>query len=195
METVIGVVGVAVLLVVAYVIGTTMNRVKNARFTRAWQPLVPVIAGHITGDGSTSWLSGRYRDQEVTAASAPGSLVNGMVDEDMRRYNAFDITATGLSGSQTWTISRQRRFGVGTAYWSVAAGDSALEERLRTAGILEALDQLGGNCLRLEYSAKGGRLVYRENVTPALVPTPERFVAQLDFLLHALRLNEQTNPA
>jgi len=58
--------GVVVLLVAAPFIwrfSVLLSKLKNAKFTWAWQPLVPLIENStIRGGGggaSTSWLSGR----------------------------------------------------------------------------------------------------------------------------------------
>ena len=65
METFWSVVGLAVFLAVAFGIGFLVNKVKNAKFARAWAPLRPVIEGSAVvedgGGAATSWLTGTYQ--------------------------------------------------------------------------------------------------------------------------------------
>lgn len=58
-------------LVCVYLAGLVLSRFKNARFTRAWQPLVPLISGKVVSDeggAAISWLVGVYRGQQVCAS-------------------------------------------------------------------------------------------------------------------------------
>jgi hypothetical protein len=194
-DFILGTVGLVLFLIFAFAAGWVLSRFKNARFARAWTPLVPVIQGTVTHDGggaATSWLTGTYRGRSVRAEMVPDR--NLYPGESNARYNYFGITLLDVPGKQDWRVAYQTSFlGMGQAGWQVTAKDPALQERLRARGVVDAVVQLGGQTLT--YTAREGTLQYGEDAGPAWVPSPERFRQELDALLLLAAVNAEVNAA
>lgn len=170
----------ALFMVFVFAAGFVVYKVKDARFARAWSPLVPVIGGRVRGDGggaATSWLSGNHRGRRVRAAMRPGR--NRYSGQTGTAYNSFEIALYDVPGARDWTLTL-RDGPLGGAGWHFAQTDPALAARLEQAGVVAGLARLGGSALR--YRARDGSLTYEEDVTPRWVPTPGRFREELDLL-------------
>ncbi|WP_374687706.1 hypothetical protein [Promineifilum sp.] len=50
-DTLFGIIGLAIFLVVVFVAGYFLYKFKNARLTGAWGPLVGLVNGQVVGDG------------------------------------------------------------------------------------------------------------------------------------------------
>ncbi|HRO24233.1 MAG TPA: hypothetical protein PLR07_08070 [Promineifilum sp.] len=60
-DMVFGAIGLIIFLALIFVAGALLYKLVNARFNRAWGPLMPLIK--VVGDGgggATSWLVGTY---------------------------------------------------------------------------------------------------------------------------------------
>jgi len=200
-DIVIGVIVLAIFLAAAFGAGRLLSRFKDGRFSAAWGPLVPLIGGTVAGDGggaATSWLSGTYRGAQVRASMVPDR--NRYQDNSGQRYNYFDVALLEIPGRQDWSILFHTQvMGLGQSGWQISAADAALEERLRAQNVLDLLERLGPSGLPrqapLEYSARSGTLLYREDAGGQWIPTPQRFQETLDVLLALAAINAQVNPA
>ena len=96
-------------LVFIFALGKVIYTFKNARFTKAWSPLVPIINGTVVGDGgggSTSWLTGTWQGRRVRAIMSPDR--NRYSGESGSRYNEFGIELLDVPGGQDWRIENSR---------------------------------------------------------------------------------------
>ncbi|HWM89580.1 MAG TPA: hypothetical protein VN493_02310 [Thermoanaerobaculia bacterium] len=176
---------VIVVFFVAFCIaaGKVIYSFKNARFTKAWTPLVPIINGTVAGDGgggATSWLTGTWQGRKVQAAMVPNR--NRYSGETGPRYNYFEIQFPDVPGSQDWKVLEGYR---------IETKDQNLAERLQASGILAMIERFGS--VDVEYRARQGALTYSEDVTPLWVPFPERFEQELSLLQVLARVNGEVN--
>ena len=197
-----GVAGLAVALPVFWAVGRLVARVRNARFARAWAPLLPLVDGTLGFDttGSSSALTGRYRGAGVQATMAPkvppdwglGRTVLG-AHVGVHR-NGFLLTLRGIAGHSDWWVTYPDRVPLlGSDAYAVHADDPALVARLERAGVVALAERLEP-ALWIRYSAAAATLTLREDVEPRWVPRPERFQAALDVLTTLAALNAAVNP-
>lgn len=190
-DTVLSVVGLAVFLVLAYGVGILLSRFKNARFSKAWAPLQPLIDGKIVDDGggaATSWLTGTYQGYQVQARMSPQRNLG----EAGRRFNDFSVALAQVKGEQDWTFAGRPSPEPGKSPWRVTADTTAVAQRLERAGIENMLPGLGYP--KVSFRQQSGLLEYQVDVTPALVPTPELFARTLQFLVWLEGVNREANP-
>ena len=172
-------------LIFVFVLGKVIYTFKNARFTKAWSPLVPIVNGTVVGDGgggSTSWLTGTWQGRRVQAIMSPGR--NRYSDESGFKYNEFGVELLDVPGAQDWRIGEERR---------IETKDLSLGQRLEASGILLILEAFGAPTV--SYSRAQKRLSYSEDAGSRWIPTPEHFRAELDLMLRLAQINEQVNPA
>src|SRR5262245_15214721 len=76
MQNVLTVAGIIVFVYLCYRVGLIVNAFKHRRFTKAWQPLIPIIGGKVhedpQGGGASSWLAGKWKGQTIHARMTPG---------------------------------------------------------------------------------------------------------------------------
>src|SRR5262245_29922515 len=111
----------AVFLVGVYFAGRILSRLKNARYARAWAPLIPVIGGKVVDDGggaATSWLTGTYMGRSVCASMVPNR--NRYPGESGFRFHYFEVALLETPGKSDWFVKER----------SISA-DKALERRLQ----------------------------------------------------------------
>lgn len=184
----------AIFLIFVFALGKLINVVKNARFTRAWAPLIPILQGKVTGDGggaATSWLTGTYRGRPVRASMTPNR--NQYQGETGHYYNYFDVALLDVPGSGSWSVEyRTGVWGLVQEGWHIEAKDAALKSRLERSDLLSLLTRFGAPTVR--YEARSGALLYSEDVTPLWIPLPERFQQELELLLELAALNAEVNP-
>jgi hypothetical protein len=194
-DMVVGSVGLVLFLVFCFAAGKVLNSFKNARFAKAWSPLVPLINGTVINDGggaATSWLTGTYQGRKVQASMIPGR--NRYSGESGFKYNHFDVELLEVPGGQDWKIVHETKFpSFGEASWHIETADAALKQRLEASGVIPMLESFGSPTV--EYRRRQGRLSFSEDAGPSWIPTPERFEAELAFLLRRARLNDEVNPA
>lgn len=182
----------AIFLVFVFLLGMVINRFKNARFRKAWAPLIPMIQGKVVEDGggaATSWLAGTYRGKRVVASMVPD---RNRYDDGGHRYNYFEVALLDVSGQQDWTIEYQTAvLGFGQTGWRVVTKDKALEDRLTASGLLFTMPNFGSDGVR--YRSRERKLLFTEDVTPRWIPTPERFQQELELLLTLAKVNEEVN--
>lgn len=182
-----------IFLVLVFVAGKLLNEFKNRRFTKAWAPLVPLINGTITHDGggaATSWLTGTYRGRPVRASMTPDR--NRYYDETGFKYNYFDVALLEVAGKQDWSfVHKSPILGIGQHEWKIETQDETLAERLRQAGLYDALRGLSSPTL--SYKARERTLLYTKDVTPRWTSTPEEFTQELDILLQVAKINTEAN--
>ena len=183
-DMVVGSVALVFFLVFAFALGKVIYTFKNARFTKAWSPLVPIINGTVVGDGgggSTSWLTGTWQGRRVRAIMTPDR--NRYSGESGSRYNEFGIELLDVPGAQDWRIDNSR----------VEMAEPALSQRLEASGILLMIQAFGTPAV--SYSRAQRILSYSEDAGPRWTPTPEHFEAELGLLLRLAQVNEEINPA
>ena len=193
-DNILSAIGLAIFLVVAYVVGGWLNRFKNAKFRRAWAPLLPLLQdAKVVDDGggaATSWLTGTYRGHHVQAWMTPQrNLYSG--ESGGARFNDFALSLANLKGEQDWDFQFRSTPEPGKSPWRVTADTTALAQRLERAGIESQLPGLGFP--KITFQRQGGLLQYQVDVTPALVPPPDAFRRTLDFLIWMADVNRQVN--
>ncbi len=197
----------ALFLVFVFAAGVVLYKFKNMRFSKAWQPLVPIINGRVQGDGggaATSWLVGAYKAKAVHARMSPnandvgrsGSSTTGFA------YNAFEIVMRDVAGAQDWSMSYHAPYvGSGTLQWRIITKDVALQQRLHEQGVVAMIASLGhpsssitaAGLPVMSYSARDQQLCYREDCGPDWLPVPERFREELETVLRVADINAQVN--
>lgn len=183
-EMVFGSVVLFFFLIFIFALGKVIYTFKNARFTKAWSPLVPIINGTVVGDGgggATSWLTGTWQGRRVRAIMCPGR--NRYSGESGWRYNEFGIELLDVPGGQDWRIENAR----------VEMAEPALRQRLEASGILLMIQAFGTP--RVSYSRTQKILSYSEDAGSRWTPTPEHFEAELELLLRLAKVNEEINSA
>jgi hypothetical protein len=183
-EMVFGSIVLVIFLVFVFALGKVIYTFKNARFTKAWSPLVPIINGTVIGDGgggSTSWLTGTWQGRRVRAIMRPDR--NRYSGESGSRYNEFGIELLDVPGGQDWRIENSR----------VEMAEPALRQRLEASGILLMIQAFGTPAV--SYSRAQRILSYSEDAGSRWTPTPEHFETELGLLLRLAKMNEEVNPA
>jgi hypothetical protein len=192
-DLILGAVVLVIFLIFVFVAGWILNKFKNARFTRAWTPLQPIINGKVHEDGggaATSYLVGTYRGWQVQASMTPNR--NRYSGESGHRYNYFDVALLEVPGKHDWSFAYHTPLlGRETATWRVVTHDPALAERLQNANLISVLAGLGHP--KIEYKQRGKMLQYQADITPLQVPTPEMFQRQIEALIWMAKINEEVN--
>jgi hypothetical protein len=193
-DTVFGIMVLIPFLVLVFLLGYAINKLKNRRFTRAWAPLVPVIGGTIVEDGggaASSWLTGTWRGRTVRAGLCPDR--NRYQGESGARYNSFEIAVLNLPGAADWRLEwKSPILGFGPEGWQIDSADAAVAERLRAAGAVALVERLGTPTV--VYSRSARTLQFEEDAGPVWTPAPERFREELDILLQLAEIQERVNP-
>ena len=183
-DTVLG--SVVLVLFVAFCIGLgkVIVTFKNARYAKAWSPLIPIIGGTVVHDGggaATSWLVGTWQGRKVQALMSPDR--NRYSGESSFTFHEFGVELLDVPGAQDWRIEDAR----------ITKADPALHQRLEAAGILLMIQAFGNPTV--SYSRSQKRISYLEDAGSRWTPTPEHFQAELGLLLRLAQVNEQVNPA
>lgn len=192
-DTALGTIGLVVFLVFVFASGRVLYAFKNARLTRAWAKLIPIVSGEVCGDGggaATSWLTGTYRGMKVQASMVPNR--NRYPGETGSNYNYFDIVMLEVEGNDDWEISCEASSILSSRRdWHVRTAKKSLEAALTDSGVTSMIARLGTP--KVEYLKHSTRLIYSEDVTPQWVPPPERFTEILELLLRLSDLNQRVN--
>jgi hypothetical protein len=192
-DLIFGAVVLIIFLIIVLVIGRFLSGLKNQRFSKAWQPLVPLINGKIIHDGggaATSWLIGTYKGTAVQASMIPDrNLYQG---ESGSRYNYFEVKLMDIPGNQDWRIDYKMPLaGLGKEGWQIQSQNQTLQSRLQQSDVLSKLARFGRPMV--EYKARLQTITYSEDISPRWVPTPEQFREELALLLQLAAINEETN--
>ena len=194
-DLLLGAVGLALLLLLVGAGGFALAAFNRRRYDKALAHLRPLIEGAARSDGNSGLLAGTFQGRDVYVAVSPGTTTyRGFERNGEGQKNVFEIELRGVPGGRDWRVGYGRAWGVGRAEWRAEAGDDALADRLRRAGVVELLSGMG-NWPLVEYRAGRGALVYSEDIHPHLAPTGERFRQQLELLVALADINEQSNPA
>lgn len=181
-DMVLGTVILVLFLAFCFAAGKVLSGFKNARFTKAWSPLVPIIDGTVVHDGggaATSWLVGTWQGRKVQASMSPG---RNLYPEGGMKFNEFGVELLDVPGGQDWRIANSR----------IEIAEPALRQRLEASGILLMIQAFGAPAV--SYSRSQKKLSYSEDAGSRWIPTPEHFRAELDLLLRLARVNEEVNP-
>jgi hypothetical protein len=192
-DTMLGSAILAAFLVVVLAVGWVLYRIKNALLAREWAPLLPLIeGGRVVGDGgggATSWLTGTYRGQRVTAGFSPNVAKYTASDDGGHHRNSFSVTLDDVPGERDWRLGHERRATGGE--WHVTADDHALQSALAGSRAQAILARLGAG--DVDYTRASRALRFSEDVRPLKVPPPDRFRAVLDALLELAEMNQSVN--
>jgi hypothetical protein len=193
-------IAIAVLLVLAYVIGKAATKFENTKVTKAWLPLQPVINGDIENNGSrvftfakeasnaASWLIGSYNGKKILASIYPNKRKYYFNRWD--RYNYFSVAILELEGKKDWKIIFKQPAGKEKSGFSIIA-DKELEQRLLNAGVLDLVTTV--NNAGVGYYAGSRLLQLSDTVIQSWTPTPEKFKQELELLLKMAAINQQVN--
>jgi hypothetical protein len=145
-DIIFGAVVLAVVLVLAIAAGKLLNKFKNSRFAKAWQPLIPILNGTIINDnggGASSYLAGTYKGRIVQAGMVPNrNRYSG--DNSGQRYNYFEIALQQVNGVADWKVSyKHQLLGIGKKGWHLESLDKQLEDQLNNAGVVDLVSTLG----------------------------------------------------
>lgn len=186
-------------LIFVFLAGYVIYRVKNRRLTSAWEPLVALVNGKVTGDGgggATSWLSGVYKGREIVASMSPNL---NRYESGGDHYNYFDVALTGEPGARDWSLLYSyKTLGIGSEGWKVKSESAGLTTDLLASPLPSLVEPFGRTPQHftqpsLEYSRRERTLRYRTDVTPQVIPDAVEFTAMLDMLLRASEINRQLN--
>lgn len=203
-DMVFGAIGLIIFLALIFVAGALLYKLVNARFNRAWGPLMPLINGKVVGDGgggATSWLVGAYQGRKVQASMTPGRNMYSPADSSGGKYNYFEVALADIGGKRDWSVTFDRKIlGIGQTGWRVKSDDPSVEASLKAADISSLLIPFGEpaghfNLAPLDYNHRERLLCFRYDNGAQWAPTPQSFAAQLDMLVRAAEINERVNPA
>ncbi len=188
-------------LIVVFIAGYFLYRIKNARLTGEWGALPALVNGKVVGDGGggvTSWLVGTYQGRKVQASIVPD---HNMYSDEVggsgpgERYNYFELALDAdVPGRRDWAITYSHKLlGLGQEGWGVRSDDPAAESALDDR-VLPLLIPFGApprhlDTPILEYRRNDGLLRYRADITPRRAPTPEHFTQLLDMLQRVAEIN------
>lgn len=186
----------ALFLVIVFVLGYGINRLKNARFTRTWQPLIPLIDGKVVEDGggaATSWLTGTYKGTAVYASIVPNRNRYAMTDDTGGHvYNYFEVGVQNVRGQFAWSVEHKEGvLGFGHKGWTATSENKKLAADLERSGVVEEISRY--HPMTVEYNPRTKTLRFTEDVTPLLLPPNDRVQQELDLLLNIAQLNERLN--
>ncbi|MEW5974369.1 MAG: hypothetical protein AB1898_01060 [Acidobacteriota bacterium] len=187
-DIVVGVGFFITLLVTAVFAGHLLEGASKARNRRALTPLVAMIDGSLQCDHQSGRIRGQYQGRSVSITMIP-RLDLAQSSETERRINSFEVVLEGIEGTSDWRIGREGLF---LKKWVASAPDEALRDRLNLSGLVSLLESSGAHP-QLRYNAKHRTLALHRDVQPRLAPKPEQFRADLELLLHAVRVNSQIN--
>jgi hypothetical protein len=199
-----GAVGLVIFLAVAFVGGYLLYKVKNARFSKAWGPLVQLVDGKVVGDGgggATSWLVGIYKGRKVQAGMVPDRNMYSSDDSSNAKYNYFEVALSDEPGKHDWSVTFDRKFlGLGQEGWRVQTKDPMLEAGLKDANVISLVSAYGEPASHfdlppLEFVRREGLLRYRYDAGSSWTPSVQVFAQHLEMLLKVAEINKQVNPA
>lgn len=184
---------------VAFVIalGFLIVKFRQARYARAWKPLLGVVQGVVlpsTGGGADSRIRGSYKGHDIFAAMAPQASKG----EDSR-YNHFEVGIIGLQGALDWKIAHVRRLlpSGSTPDRRLETKDEALRSRLEAAGIVRIVEALGimpdAPDPPASYSMAQGILRIQCDCGPEWIPSEAFFVEMIETLIALARINAECN--
>lgn len=197
-DFVFGALLVALFVVFAVVAGYLITRFQQARYARAWKPLLDVVDGTVqpsTGGGANSPMRGTYKGYHIAGSMAPGASKG----EDSR-YNHFMLGITALPGARDWKLAYVHRFWpLGSApTWRIESKDEALGGHLEAAGVARIIEQLGilpeAPDPPVSYSASAGSLLIQCDAGRDWIPSREYFVQLLETLVVLAKINAEVNP-
>ncbi|HVL57014.1 MAG TPA: hypothetical protein VM491_10940 [Burkholderiaceae bacterium] len=174
----------------AFAVGSAVNALRKPPTSSGLSALAPLIGAQVEGHGTLQWANGRYEGRLIRVRMMAGRTLTDSHGEDSH-YNAFETIVLELPGVADWRIHRS---GVADDEWElrVEADDPTLRERLLESDALKRLDAIG-NPPSVRYLAAERALYLREDVTPRLAPTPERFRGLLSLAHELARINERVN--
>lgn len=144
-DTALGTIGLVVYLIFVFASGRVLYAFRNARLTRAWTDLIPIVNGEVSGDGggaATSWLTGTYRSMKVQASIIPTR--NRYPGETGRNYNYFDVMVLDVEGNADWEISCEASSILSSRRgWDIKTVNKSLETALTGSGIISMIARRG----------------------------------------------------
>lgn len=180
------VVGIACVFAIAAAVQGLRGRTGGNAFAQ----IAALIEAPLEGDDVQQWATGHFDGRRVRVRMMPGQR---LVDShgEISRYNAFEISVLEVAGALDWQIHRR---GTADDRWSldIQAAEPELRERLQASDALQRLEAIG-NPPSVRYVARERTLYCREDVTPRLAPTPERFRGLIALAEALADINERIN--
>lgn len=193
----LSVVYAVIFVLFAIALGYVIVRVKQARFARAWRPLLHVVQGRVirsSGGGADSPMRGTYKGYSVY-----GTMVPDASDGEDSRSNHFAVGFTGLPGQADWKLAYVQRLWPLAAKptWRLESKDPALCARLEAAGVVAIAESLlalpDAPEPPVSYTQARGNLLLQTVAWPGWVPDEQRFVDLLEALVGLARINAEVN--
>jgi hypothetical protein len=178
-------------LAFAFAVGSAFNALRKPATASNLSALAPLLDAQVEGHGTLQWATGHYEGRVIRIRMMAGRTLTDAHGEDSH-YNAFETIVLELPGRTDWRIHRS---GVTDDEWQLRleVDDEALRERLQESDALKRVGAIG-NPPSVRYLAAESALYLREDVTPRLAPTPERFRGLLSLAHELAKINERVNP-
>lgn len=191
---VLGMLITVVLIPVLYYVARFFAMIGDMWSARVLAPLTPAISGTVNG----GFMRGHYQGHDLQVSYAHNPRIEW---EDTRAItiNAFYIEVMNQPGQQDWCIRFHvsGTFGQGPKKLHIEVKDLALGERLKQAGVLDAVSAVSAPTNYYEtvaYDARRQVLTYTDDVSPHSIPSSKKFAAQLDLVAYLVEINAQVNP-
>ena len=144
---------------------------RKRRFRNAWRPLLDFVDGSYTMRQLDSTLRGTYRGRSLQATIRIGGPKS---PEDL---DTFTIEMTAEPTADSWTLAYGAKGLFEKQHWWIDAEDS-VTRRLEGSSAVQRMQTWPGKPT-ITYDGARGRIEYFEETR---VPSPERFIAQLELL-------------
>lgn len=185
MNTVLWIVGVAVVIALIGGLVVWFVRRSNSKYAELWGRLREIVDGAPKG----SKMTGRYAGMPLQAR------IDSQSSGDSSTTNYWEIVLTPGAQGKDWSLdyTGDGLLGTGEKQWRVKTKDDGLKGRLLAAGAIGALEGVDHNT-DIAYKAKQGTLTYRTRVNSAFaIPGPDEFKQQLALLQRLVDINRQAN--
>lgn len=195
-----GVLIVLVLLPVLYGIGRAGSVLGDVWSAYLLAPLASMVGGHV--EQSRRRLVGTYEGWPVNVFFEPQRSVGLLGDQSSvtSRMNAFCIAIPDLPGGADWRLQFHVTglLGQGGRELGYGMNDEPLRRRLEEAGVLADVGAVSSPTLSyvtVQYESRTRTLTYTDDVTPAGVPSHERFAVLLALVARLAVINTRVNAA
>lgn len=183
-ETLLGAVGLAVFLTVAWVGGSVINKVSFRRRARILEPMAQLLGAPVRGDSDTLIIKGSYVGRCVEIAHSPNTIDSMYSDRTVSRV--FEITVRDVPGSRDWRVALKRGFKLNRD-WRIESDDEYVRQQLASRDVIAELEaaRIDG---WLAYDAAQRHLHARMDGVP---PDTARARQQLELLMRFAAANER----
>jgi hypothetical protein len=150
---------------------------SNARFKKAFAPLLPLVAGRMENDGLRGQLFGTYEGRSIALEVITGARNRMFAGHPNQKRNLMKIQVEGPASGPDW------RFHDGELRILENNPDreASILAELTRAGALELLRMIPSEVL-VRYSSNQKLLTSEQDIAPALAPTSRHFLLHLEVL-------------